>query len=252
MMNGTGNSEIRWRRVAQWAGPLMIVCVLTAMLIAVDPWLAFFPREPGRRLTKGFLRMLLIGYVGALVLIPLTLACTLALVIVARRRGQRRPIGARLALLCGSTMLSVISIELAALAWLAWTHRMPVLPTRFAEVSQGQGDLSVVVLGGSSALGYPYDPTLSVGQIVAWQIEQALPGRRGDLDIRAQMGKNLEDMHKNLVGLKRRPDVMIIYSGHNEFLSRFEDSRAAGYTESPEGNLLQKIYQLSLRSPFCI
>ena len=95
------------------------------------------------------------------------------------------------------------------------------------------------MIGGSSALGYPYNPTLSIGQIVAWQIEQALPGKRVVLDIRANLGKNTEEMHIGLANLKRRPDILIIYSAHNEFLSRFEDSRDAGYSEVPDGAILR-------------
>src|SRR5262249_18590995 len=61
-----------------------------------------------------------------------------------------------------------------------------------------------------------------------------------------------EEMHTGLVSLKRRPDAMIIYAGHNEFLSRFEDSRDAGYSEAPQSPFLHGIYQLSLRSPLCL
>ena len=109
-----------------------------------------------------------------------------------------------------------------------------------------------MVIGGSSALGYPYSPTVSVGQIVAWQLEESLAGRPVRLDIRAQLGKNLEDMHKGLAGLDRRPDVLIIYSGHNEFLSRFDTSRDAGYAEAPAGAFLGRLYRISLHSPLCL
>ncbi|MGZ3317852.1 MAG: hypothetical protein ACXU95_11165, partial [Isosphaeraceae bacterium] len=75
---------------------------------------------------------------------------------------------------------------------------------------------------------------------------------RVDLDIRANLGRNLEDMHKELATLRRRPDALIVFSGHNEFLSRFETMRDAGYAEAPAGAFLHGLYQLSLHSPFCL
>ena len=198
-----------------------------------------------------FLRSLLVGYLAFLIVIPLAGALSVWQVIKARRHGRRRPALARVALFCGSALIAILGAELAAASWLAWIHRMPWLPTQFATSPADQNEISLVVIGGSSALGYPYDPKLSVGQIVAWQIEQAMPGRRVVLDIRAQLAKNLEDMHKGLANLNRRPDAMIIYSGHNEFLSRFDTSRDAGYDEVPDHKFLHSLYQLSLHSPLC-
>ncbi|MGZ3487826.1 MAG: hypothetical protein ACXVBY_13290 [Isosphaeraceae bacterium] len=251
-MTGPEQVQLRWRNVARWAWPLVLVSLLVAGLFAADAWLPLFPREPGRRLTELFLRSLLIAYMSVVVLIPLVLAVSVWLLIRARQRGQRRPMGARLALLCGSAGLAVLGLELAASAWLAWVHRLPHLPTEFPRSATVGDEVSLVVIGGSSAMGYPYDPTISIGQTVAWKLEQARPGRRVDLDIRANLGRNLEDMHKELATLRRRPDALIVFSGHNEFLSRFETMRDAGYAEAPAGAFLHGLYQLSLHSPFCL
>ncbi|MGA7496465.1 MAG: hypothetical protein WBX00_07020 [Isosphaeraceae bacterium] len=244
--------RFRWRNVARWAWPFVLVSLLVAGLFAADAWLPLFPREPGRRLTELFLRSLLIAYMSVVVLIPLVLAVSVWLLIRARQRDRRRPMGARLALLCGSAGLAVLGLELSASAWLAWVHRLPHLPTEFPRSAAVGDEVSLVVIGGSSAMGYPYDPTISIGQIVAWKLEQARPGRRVDLDIRANLGRNLEDMHKELATLRRRPDALIVFSGHNEFLSRFETMRDAGYAEAPAGAFLHGLYQLSLHSPFCL
>jgi hypothetical protein len=66
--------RFRWRNVARWAWPFVLVSLLVAGLFAADAWLPLFPREPGRRLTELFLRSLLIAYMSVVVLIPLVLA----------------------------------------------------------------------------------------------------------------------------------------------------------------------------------
>jgi hypothetical protein len=228
--------------------PIAALVIMAAALHAVDVWLPLFPRDLGHRLTEIFLRSVLIGYALVLIMIPLLLVLTILLISRSRRR---RPLAARMALFCASGAIAVVGLELTAAAWLAWVHRFPSLPTEFP-VAAGRDELSLVVIGGSSALGYPYDPALSVGQIVAWQLEQSTPGRRVVLDIRAQPGKNLEDMHTGMAELRMRPDALIIFSGHNEFLSRFEASRDAGDAETPPGALLHALYRLSLYSPFCL
>ena len=147
------------------------------------PWIPFFPQPLGRHLTEWFLRGLLVGYAATLVT-ALGGAVGLAVYVLrGRRRRVRRPIAARLWLLCAASLISLGGVELAAALWLAWLHRLPVLPTRLAEPPPGEA--SIVVIGESSARGYPYQPWLSVGQIVAWQLEKALPGRRFRVDVRA-------------------------------------------------------------------
>jgi hypothetical protein len=226
--------------------------VLAAACYAIEPWLSLVPRDLGQLWTERFLRALLVVYPGLILLVPLVLAGSAWWLVRARRRGRSKPRLARLCLLCGSAAFSLVGLELAAAAWLAWEHRMPSLPTSVPRTDGARDELSLVVIGGSSALGYPYNPTLSIGQIVAWQIERALPGKKVSLDIRAGLGMNTEQMHLRLANLERRPDLMIIYSGHNEFLSRYEDSRDAGYREAPEEALLNRLYQLSLHSPLCV
>jgi tetratricopeptide (TPR) repeat protein len=228
-----------------------LLVLVAAGLDTVVVWLPLFPRAPGQRLTEIFLRSLLIGYAGVLVTFPSLLALSILLVVRARRSGLSRPLLARVGLLCAAALIAALGLELTAAAWLSWVHRYPSLPTRFPAIASDKNDLSLVVIGGSTALGYPYDPALSMGQIVAWQLEEATPGRRVLVDIRAKLGQNLEDMHTGLAELRRRPDILIIYSGHNEFLSRFEESRDAGDAESPQGEVLHALYQLSLHSPFC-
>jgi hypothetical protein len=244
--------RFRWQNVCRPLVPVGLFLIIGAGMMAADPWFPLFPRETGQRITEIFLRSVLIGYLTVLLLIPLVLPASIWLVIRARERGQSRPLLARAALACGSLAVAIIGLELAAWTYLVWVHRIPRLPTALHRSPSVEEEISLVVIGGSSALGYPYDPVLSVGQIVGWQIEKALHGRKVSVDIRAQLGKNLEDMHRGLAQLRKRPDAVIVYSGHNEFLSRFETSRDAGYAEAPRGALLNRLYRVSLHSPLCL
>src|SRR5262249_35478360 len=103
----------------------------------------------------------------------------------------------------------------------------------------------------SSALGEPYRPWLSVGQIVAWQLQEAIPDRRFACEILAWLGDSLEKQHHRLAGIKRRPDAVIIYAGHNEFAARFEEERDPWVEEEPRVWWLRRAYRATLISPFC-
>ena len=145
--------------------------------------------------------------------------------------------------------LSLALLEAYSALYRAWTHRLPTLPTRFHP--KAAGETRIVVIGGSSALGEPYRPWVSVGQVLAWKLGEASPGRRFEVEMLARLGASLEDMHHALEGLKDRPDVLLIDVGHNEFVARFEEERDPFVDEEPGAAPLRFLYRLSLRSPFC-
>jgi hypothetical protein len=157
------------------------------------------------------------------------------------RRGfqlSSRSRAARYLILCGSCICGLSLAEVGAAAWLAWLHRLPRLPVRFAGPARPAGEASIVVIGGSSALGVPYEHWVSVGAIVGRELEQVLPERRFRVQVLAELGATLEGMHLKLSRLSQKPDVLIVYSGHNEFLARFtlanqvfyyDDERSAAY-----------------------
>jgi len=66
----------------------------------------------------------------------------------------------------------------------------------------------------------PYQHWLSVGEIVAWQLRRAIPGRTVLVENQARSGTRLEQMHQRLATLTHRPDAIILYAGHNEFYAR--------------------------------
>jgi hypothetical protein len=242
--------QVRWLWVAWRAGPLIVICVLIATLIALVPWFSQMPQPLGQHLTEWLLRVMLVGYAGLLVTALLGSFGLPWYVLHGRRRGVRRPIAARLWLACASSLIGLVGVEAGAAIWLGWAHRMPVLPTRFSKPSNPD-ERSIAVVGSSSALGFPYHPWVSVGQIVAWQMDRAVPGRRFTADIHAGPGIPLEKAHQSLVDLTRRPDAIIVYSGHNEFQARFETSRGISFREGPTDPILDRLYRLSLSSALC-
>ncbi|MHC5544738.1 hypothetical protein ACYOEI_41425, partial [Singulisphaera rosea] len=127
-----------------------------------------------------------------------------------------------------------------------------VLPETFEEVSK-KDEVSIAVVGESSALGFPYNAWLSVGHMVAWKLKEAIPEKTFRLDMIAVSGETLEAQHRRLAGLGRKPDVLIIYCGHNEFSARFPWSRDLDYyvDEIQPSPWRLIIGQLERISPLC-
>src|SRR5262249_33828996 len=98
------------------------------------------------------------------------------------------------------------------------------LPESFPD-PPGDAEIDLVVVGESSAEGVPYNEWVSIGRLVAWQLEEAIPGRRVRPRVLANSGDTLELQHQRLASLTRRPDLMIVYCGHNEFGSRLHGAR---------------------------
>ncbi len=122
---------------------------------------------------------------------------------------------------------------------------------RVWETSREPG-VTLAVLGGSSATGLPFDRWLSVGKIVAWQLEEAVPGQSVHVEMLAEPGATLEEQYRKLGALKRRPDALIVYSGHNEFASRIPWSRKLDYYVDEAVPPVQKLDDLAARvSPVC-
>ncbi len=100
----------------------------------------------------------------------------------------------------------------------------------------------------------PYDRWVSIGKIIAWKLHQAIPGRPIHTNVIARAGDTLEVQHKLLSNLQRRPDLLIIYSGHNEFYSRLWWARNLDHYVSDKrparwAVLIERLEQLS---PLCV
>ena len=142
-------------------------------------------------------------------------------------RERRRRMGALAAgrglLVCIGCLAALAFAEGTAAAWRAFLHRsppltygIPYLPGRFAEPS-ASAMVSVAVVGESSAVGVPFESWLSIGKLVTWQLGAVIPGKQFRVELVATPGDTLEGQYQKLAGVRHRPDVLIVYCGHNEF-----------------------------------
>jgi hypothetical protein len=240
------------KHTVAWFLRLLVVAVpfaVVAVAVTVGPsWFWAQPRQFRRTAIDTFLRGLSVLH-GVLFLAGLAGTPLFGwLVLSAWRKKTRRPGVERGFLLGLSCLVALFGLEVGAIAWRVWMHRLPRLPTAFAP--SPPGEYRIVVLGGSSALGEPYRPWLSVGQIVAWKLQQAIPDRRFVCEILAWLGDSLQQQHLKLASIERRPDAVLIYSGHNEFAARFGEERDAGLEEEPPGWLMRPLYNAASNSPF--
>ncbi len=233
-------------RILGIAVPLALA--ITAVVV-LPGWAPLFPRALQRGLTEGLLQGTLFFYailgLAAFVGTPYFGWRT-----IQAWRGKRRGSWPeRLFLLCLSCLVSFSALEVGAAVVRAWTHRFPILPTRFP--ANDPNTYRIAVLGESSALGEPYRPWVSIGQLIAWKLAQAVPDRRFEPEILAWLGDSLENQHQKLARITRKPDALIVYSGHNEFASRFEENRDYSLDTEPRWVFFRRIYQASMFSPFC-
>ncbi len=192
-----------------------------------------------------FLTVLEIAY-GATAFLSVMGTVVLGFLFWRRRRTRTsHPVLARELMLCIALLCGLAMAEAVCARWISWSHRSTAVPVgglgidersdtspRFAGPLQeinlrssfpdppGDREIDLVVAGESSAQGVPYDRWLSIGKIVAWKLQEALPGRPIRLNVIARAGDTLEMQHKVLSNQPRRPDLLIIYCGHNEFYSR--------------------------------
>jgi tetratricopeptide (TPR) repeat protein len=171
-----------------------------------------------------------------------------------RSRRQRLPGVARALLLCWSLCLGVALAEAASVVWRECVRgRLPMPvgglgpaeeahsawrlppnldhPEPLTEFRDPPRDriIDIVVMGESSAEGVPFNRWQSIGTIVAWQLEKALAARPTRLTVLARSGDTLERQYQALANLVYRPDLLIVYCGHNEFASRLWWSRNRHY-----------------------
>jgi hypothetical protein len=224
-----------------------------------------------------FLNVVEFVYVAAVMVAALTIPVLVWRFGIAGRRGKPRLAVARGLLACVSILLGLIAGEATSAILQSRSHgrvvmpvggqqvepsedegrrlrlaENPTLPTEFPD-PPGDRDIDVVVVGESSAEGVPYQKWFSLGEIVKWQLEKVIPGRAIRLRVLARSGDTLERQHEGLARLNRRPELLIVYGGHNEFLSRFFALRDPPhyFLDQRPGDWDRFVGRIEQLSPFC-
>lgn len=248
-----GSGKRRLVRLAAWSVAVAAAVAAVELLpygavLALERWV---PHRVTRAATIHVLQLVRLAYLLAVAMVPVLIAVSVSRVARARRRRTPCP-GSWCALALGvSIALGAVLLELGATAWDAWAHRLPELRTTFPP--RPANEVNIVVVGESSAQGVPYERWLSVGAIVAWQLEKLEPERTFRLHMLAHPGHTLEQAILQLMSLKVRPDLLIVYSGQNEFQSRFGWSRSVRHyaDDGPADPSSAFLEQASRVSPLC-
>jgi hypothetical protein len=227
----------------------LVLCAIVAILWVLD-------HTPQWVWWKTGLVCLIVAELGYVLTFALAIPGALVLgFLTASRRGRpaRSAVG-RWCLLCVSFTCGIIATDIACTFWRHRSFPSTTLPTarvssnavneaapppfdfppdeelplEFPDPKQ-KGEISLVVLGESSAQGVPFDYWVSIGEIVRWQLNELLPDRRASLLTLADAYNTLETQHRRLSKLRRRPDAVIIYCGHNEFSARCAPGREPGH-----------------------
>lgn len=246
----TTRSRVRFVRLLVCAAAVVGAYAAFALVQAWFP--VYFPRSRLRRINVAVLIAVESVYQVLVIVLPLLLATATIVVIRARKRRQPCPWGARVLALASALLVGSVVVELSAAAWLRSTRvTIPRLPTQFADPPSDR-EIDLLVIGESSAAGVPYSHWLSVGHIVGWKLEEALHGRPVRLDIQAKAGHTLAHMQDELAHTWRRPDLAIIYAGHNEFQAIYNWSHGA-YHYADETPSIRLTFQERFRrcSPLC-
>lgn len=230
------------------------------------------------RLALGALIASEVAYVSV-VLLGLAATPVLAALTWRRRRGGRPASWPARGLLLGVSLLFALVVG-EVVAGVVWARRsaatavavggstrrssqdvkswpraasLPAVPTRFEE-TKGPRDLEIVVVGESSAEGVPYSLfQMSPGTLLSWRLERVFPGRNVRLTVLAFSGNTLADQYGRLAELKRRPDLLLVYCGHNEFSARLPAAREVGhYVDQGEPSSWERLADgVERLSPVC-
>ena len=94
-------------------------------------------------------------------------------------------------------------------------------------------DVHIATIGGSTMRGFPYDLQYGIGRVVHWQLQRIYPEQKFVLDNVAVTGINLEQAIARINEASGFPDILIVYSGHNEFFHDTEGLALARRTHWP-------------------
>ena len=220
---------------------VVVLSVGCFLAVAMLPgWLRVYyhesvPRWLEREALDIFLQTSRVVYLFLLPATPIVTAIATARLVRARRSGRAAPWSARTLVSC-VTLLALLPICEVCANWCLDGRVALPMPTTLEDDSANAIDL--VVVGESTALGWPYQPSFSAAQVMAWQLERVFPERAVHVDMQAaEPGFCLENSIQRLKRIGYRPDVMLVCSGHNEFQARFGWPRVVRhYADSKPGS----------------
>ena len=144
-----------------------------------------------------------------------------------------------------AVLLTVPILESTAL--LIARSKFQALPMPGNLPPSAEGEIRIAAIGGSTMLGFPYEPHYSIGHVLAWQLRQMYPEHEVQLENLAVTGANLEQALARLGDLRKKPDVILVYSGHNQFFHRLEElslARAASWGAIDEWMSISAVFRI--------
>ncbi len=214
------------RRGASWSGRAtwFVLGAAVALIVAWKLTPGWSHLVLGSRVVEIAMVISLFVYLALLALATVGLFVLAGILFRRRRSGRRSPLTGKLLAACVAFLVAALFAEGVATFLESRSRRPPTFPITLPEAPPHERDL--IVIGGSSAYGEPFVPHLSIGQIVAWKLEEGLGDReRVRLVMLAEDGLTLQQSSERLHRLVRRPSAVLILSGHNEFQARIPWSR---------------------------
>lgn len=108
------------------------------------------------------------------------------------------------------------------------------IDTGFFRAAKAPGSLRIVVQGGSTAAGFPYGKNASPAALLQQRLRRTFPDREVEVVQTAMAAVNsyaLRDFVDEIIAIK--PDAVVIYAGHNEFLGILGVGSSFGPGASP-------------------
>lgn len=209
---------VRWkfgrsRSVAQWLAMVMLHAALFCVPILVITGHYFWWRLP---VLEAMFRLFLAALWG----LP---GIGLLLLLETVRRGRLRwrtwvPAVLRLCLAA-----TVLLTALEGCAWLILQQRQPTSLLSASLPAARDDVFRIAAVGGSTMRGFPYAPESGIAEVAVSQLQQAFPERTFELQNLAVTGVNLQQAIQKIHDLQMRPNVLIVYSGHNQFFHNLEE-----------------------------
>ena len=100
--------------------------------------------------------------------------------------------------------------------------------------SKSSDRIHIVTLGASTMLGHPYQPKYGIPNVVEWQLQRTFPDQNISVQNLAVGGINFRQAVQQLAKSSHRPDLVILYSGHNDFYHDLDELSRHAQSLTPQ------------------